>query len=176
MEQWRRDGNNGNGWHDGNGDGDGDGRHSGDSNGRWNGNTGAATMMGGTTATQRQQRRRARRGKSGDLQGGYLRYRDNLLPCQKSLSQNGARLLQGVTRVPLKMAQGFPRSQQMASTMSNLWNWMFSGIYFYIFPRFIRLCDFSTLHFLFHAYQLVHYSLQLCSELLLKYPSFSLFF
>ena len=115
MEQWRRDGNNGNGWHDGNGDGDGDGRHSGDSNGRWNGNTGAATMMGGTTATQRQQRQRARRGKSGDLQGGYLRYGDNLSPCQKSLSQNGARLLQGVTRVPLKMAQGFPRSQQMAS-------------------------------------------------------------
>jgi hypothetical protein len=31
------------------------------------------------------------------------------------LSQNGAGLLQGVTPLPLKMAQGDPRSQQMAS-------------------------------------------------------------
>ncbi len=37
---------------------------------------------------------------------------------------------------------------------------------------FIRLCDFSTSHFLFHAYELVPYSLQFCSGLSLKYPSF----
>ena len=60
------------------------------------------------------------RDKSSDQQGGLVRYGDNLLPCLKSSSPFGTGL-QGVSQLPLKRAQRFPRSQHMASITDHHW-------------------------------------------------------